>query len=305
MTDQLTSQDLSDAQALLITLFNEVNSQESVLAGGRKLGKGGQALQGLLDTKVSFGNPRSSLIRLTSKLFEDVGVKLTAPQKQQLEHHLFNFYYMTLSVSIQPGREAKFSQLICDLDFSPKGNDEPIVQTIFPTSHWKEKLSIGGSMHVALDGNLGLSADLSTLPFPQIQQLPVQVQASTTAQGTFNAFIATPNYSFQLGKADIYATGEENSHCYWRIEDFDLQKAQTIQFCIVFKVPQNIKTVELTGLVAFTPSMGWLIDSIRDVFEHLSKKLQTLLRQSAQNRSGKPRLFVSDEGHETWTLHLP
>ncbi|MGB0385589.1 MAG: hypothetical protein ACPGWR_12265 [Ardenticatenaceae bacterium] len=300
MNDQLRSQDLYNAEELLGELFSEVTAEEGMMSGGVKLqlGAGGEALQALRETKICFGNPTNQLIRLTPKLFEEVGVELTEIRKRQMRQQ-FDFYYLTLTVSLQPQRGAKFVRLECSLDFTPKGTNEPIVQTIFPTSEWKEVLNWGAGMKLGLGGDLDFHSEVN-LPSTHIKQLPGHLAAKVSTQNALKGFITIPDYSFKLGRADIVATGEGNSLCFWRIENPDLQKVQTVQFGVVFKVPKGTTSIELTGLVAAEPSINWLTAHVRNVFEYLSERMQALLRR--RERNGSERLPIGD--YEKWTLAL-
>jgi hypothetical protein len=301
MANRFLPQDLSDAQDLLYELFTAVNSEESTLAAGTKLGMGGNALQGLRETRVTFGNPANDLIRLTKKLFDDIGVELTEIHKQQMRDR-FDFYYMTLTVSMQPGRGAQFTRVECKLDFGPKGADEPIVHTIFPKSEWRRVLSWGGGMNLALNGNLEWGAEVRVPDAVKIENLPTPIQANIANKDELKAFIAIPDYSFKLGRAEITATGKGSSECFWRIETPNLQEAQTVQFGVVFKVSKGTTSIELTGLVAAEPSMNWLVANVRNVLENLSEKLQDLLTRKDDKREGKERLPIGD--HEKWIITL-
>jgi hypothetical protein len=302
MNDKISPQNLDDAQALLTQLFVEVSFEESTLAGGTRLGTGGSALQRLRETKVTFGNPNDNLIRLTRKLFDEIGVKLTEVRRRQMRDQ-FNFYYMTLTVSLQPKRGGQFTRVECALDFGPKGPSEPIVQAIFPKSEWRDVLSWGGGMKLALNGNLEWSAGISMPDAIRVENLPGHVRANIANLDELKAYIVVPDYSFKLGRAELAATGEGNSECFWRIEKPDLQEAQTLQFGVVFKVPEGTTSIELTGLAAAEPNIRWLVANLRNVFEDLSDKLQDLLRRKDGERSGKERLPIGD--HEKWVIALP
>ena len=129
------------------------------------------------------------------------------------------------------------------------------------------------------------------------------MKANIANKGGLSAFIAAPDFKYKLGRAEIVATGEGNSECFWRIENPDLQEAQTAQFGIVFKVPKGTASIELSGLVAAEPNMNWLVANLRDVFEELSEKLQRLLGREDDDRRGPERLPIGD--HEKWELLLP
>lgn len=298
MTDKFSSQDLIETQELLTELFNEVKVAESTLSGGVKLGKGGNALQGLRETKVTFGNPTDNLIRLTPKLFEEVGLELTEIYKRQMRQQ-FNFYYMTLAVSMQPKRGANFTRLECGLDFGPKGASEPIVQTIFPKNEWHEALSWGGGMYLGLDDNLNWSLGVD-IPNLESKAATLKTNLNIAHKNELKAFITMPDFAFHLGRFDIAATGEGNSECFWRIDKSEIQNLLTAHFGLVFKVPKDVTSLELTGTVIANASVDWLISNLRDVARDLSDHLKELLRRI---RKKERELPIGD--HEKWTLPLP
>ena len=302
MPDHFSSQELKGAQKLLNELFNEVSAEESPLAAGTKLGTGGNALQSLLKTKISFGNPKDNLVRLTETLFQDIGIEITQLHKQQMSKR-FNFYYMTLSVSMQPGRGTQFTRIECALDFAPKGENEPIVQTIFPKSEWKEILTSGVELNLGLNGNLEWIAGISLPDMVMTEELSGSLKAKVATKNELNAFITITNYSFELGRTEIAAVGEGNSKCFWRIEKPDLRKTQTVKFGIVFKVPKVTKSIELNGMVLAEPSFNWLTANMRYVFEHLSDNLKKFLLLTDDERQGIDRLPIGD--HEKLTILLP
>jgi hypothetical protein len=299
MSDIVTTESVHDAHDLLEELFQEVSSEEGHLAGGIELGIGGSALQSLRETKVTFGNPKNNLVRLNEELFQKIGLELSPIHQQQMA--TYNFYYMTLAASMQPGPGTQFTRVECKVDLGPKGDAEPIVQTIFPTSEWRELLKSGVDMTLGLDGNLNWKAGIPDVS--AIAGLPGSIKGDVSSNNELKAYVTIPKYSFELGRSDITAVGEENSECFWRIDNTDLKKAQTVQFGMVFKVPKAVKTLELSGLVVVEPNFGWLTANLSDVFEALSEKLQQFLLKKDDDRQGKDRLRLG--AHEMWILDLP
>lgn len=302
MIQKFSRQDIIDAQMILSSLFTEVSSEESALSSTTNLGVGSRILQSLRETKATFGNPANDLIRLTRRLFENLGIELTEIRKHQM-YEQFDFYYMTLTVSMQPGRGVLFRRLECALDFGPKGTYEPIIQDIFPKSEWREVLNWGGGMDLMLNGNLDWGVEVSMPEIPGNIILPGPVKANIANKGGLRAFVAIPDYSFKLGRAEIASTGEGSSECFWRIEHPDLQEVQTMKFGVIFKVPKATRMIELEGIVAVEPSISWLVANIRDVFEGLNENLKNLLRLKEKERNGKERLPIGD--FRTWLIHLP
>jgi len=169
----IVAQDIQDTQYLLYNLFSQVKAQEGTLAGGTKLGIGATALQELRETKVAFGNPRNDLIKLTPDLFKEIGVTVTERLKQQMEKQ-FDFYYITLIISMRSGEDVEFRQMECELQFGPKGRDEPIIHTIFPTNKWRDLLKGGIGISLALDGDLDWRAGIDLSQVAKAWTYPAQ-----------------------------------------------------------------------------------------------------------------------------------
>ncbi|MGB3536199.1 MAG: hypothetical protein WBA13_22105 [Microcoleaceae cyanobacterium] len=300
MSNQLSPPNLQQADTLLSELFQEVQKWEGTLAGGTKLSMGAEAVNSLRQSKVSFGNPKDRLIQLTEEMFKNHGIELNALYKQQMQEQ-FDFYYMTITVDLRPERAAKFWRLTCKFDFTPKGNNEAIIQSLFPTQSWRSVMSFGVGMEVGLNGNLDWNIGIDSSQFAKlIEQLPTELKANVVNKDDFKAFLAIPAYKYELGHPEILTTGEGNSTCYWRIQDQELQKIGTAKFAIVFKVPKGTNSISLEGQVWAEPSMNWLTENLEDVAAQLSEKFQNLLGQGNEAAS---RFACGDS--ERWTLSLP
>jgi hypothetical protein len=302
VTNRFSLQDLSDARVLLDELFEEVVEEEGELAGGQAYGSGGNALLALRETEVTFGHPYANLIQLTPDLFAEMNIELDSIQRHQLEDR-FDFYYMTLTVSLYPKRGAMFQLVECRLEFGPEGINVPIVHTLFPQSKWRTVLEWGGAMNLGLNANLDWEVGVESDKIQELIQLGEVPKANITTNNELKAHIVVPDYSFKMGRSEIIATGEENSRCSWRIQDPELQETQTVRFVIVFKVPQGTREIELTGLAAAEPKMSWLTTQLDDIFGELSEKFKALFRRRDDERDGKERLPIG--AYEKWTLELP
>ena len=304
MTEQLSYPNLEEADALLSELFEEIQKWESPLTSkvalaAVKWGKGAGAVESLLQSKVSFGNPRDRLIRLAEDTFKNSGTELNEFYKQQMRE--WDFYYMRLTVDLRPERAAKFWRLTCELDFEPKGKREPIVQSLFPTQQWRSLMSFGVGMEVGLNGNLGWAVGVDGSELEKLlESLPGELKANVSSKDDFKAFLAIPAYQYELGRPEILTNGEGNSTCYWRIQDNELQKIGTAKFGIVFKVPKGTVSITLEGKVWAETSINWLTSDLEDVAAKLSEKFQNLLGRDEEAAS---RLARGD--YKRWSLTLP
>lgn len=302
MIDRFSPRDLEEAQILLADLFQDVSEQEGTLAGGTKLGFGASQIQKLRETSVRFGNPKSDLIKLTDRSFKEIGVKLTERLKVLMQKQ-FDFYYMTLTVSMQSSPDIQFDTMECMLDFGPKGTNEPIIHSIFPVTTWREILSAGIGLSLALNGDLEWSAGVDTTALNAMTNLPGDIKAHVSNKDSLKAYVTIPDYSFNLGKHDIEARGEGDSECFWRIQRPELKKSQTVHFAVVFKAPKGTKAVDLKGLVVVEPNKRRIATAARNVFEFLSGQNKALLQSNNEDSQGKDRLPIGDA--EQWPLALP
>ncbi|MGB3189610.1 MAG: hypothetical protein WBB43_09320 [Limnoraphis sp.] len=300
----MTSQpNLQESDALLSELLENVEEVESVdvdFAGGTQIPLGSEAIKSLQQSRVLFGNPANQLIYLTEENFTNSGAELNEIYRQQMREQ-FDFYYMTLAISLLPERAARFWRLSCNLNFEPKGTQEPIIQTLFPTQQWRSVMSFGVGMEVGLNGDLDWSVGVDSSELGRLSEsLPGDLKAKVASKDNFQGFITLPSYKYELGYPEIFVTGEENSICDWRIQDENLQKLGTLRLGIVFKVPQGVDKIILKGQVLAEPNMNWLTADLKDVFSALGNKFKMLLNQGDEVSNKFARGMI-----EEWQLDLP
>lgn len=300
MLEDITPPNFQETESLLSDLFEEVKKKENFMSGGEELPVGAAAIDQLFQTKVRFGSPRDRLLLLTEKTFRESGAELNGIYQQQIREQ-YDFYYMTVPVDLLPKPGAQFWRLTCQLDFGPKGSEEPIVQNVFPNQAWREVMNFGVGLDLGLNGNLDWSAGVDPLQLEAIRNLlPGELKANVAGKSGFKNFVAVPTYKYTLGKSDITALGEGNSTCYWRIQDQELQKLGTVKFGLVFKVPKGAESLTLQGTVWAEPNMNWLTADVRDVFDELSDRFQNLLKK----KNGMADQ-LSRGAAEKWELNLP
>ena len=303
MSNITSPPDFPETDALLSDLLQNVEEAESVdfdFAGGTQTPLGSEAIKSLQQSRVLFGNPNNQLIYLTEETFQNSGTELNNIYRQQMQGQ-FDFYYMTLAISLLPERAARFWRLSCNLNFEPKGTQEPIIQTLFPTQQWRSVMSFGVGMEVGLNGDLdwNIGVDISELGRLS-DSLPGDIKAKVGSKDNFKGFITLPNYKYELGYPEILVTGEGNSICDWRIQDENLQKLGTLRLGIVFKVPQGADTIILKGQVWAEPNMNWLTADLKDVFSAIGNKFKTLLDRGDEVSNKFARGMI-----EEWQLSLP
>ena len=297
MSNPLSISDYEGSRAFLDDLLSAVTAEEGTLAGGEaeELYEGGTAVQGLRETKITFGHPLHRLTRLTPKLFKALNIELDPLLQKQRQS--YEFYYMIMPISLSPKRGATFERVECELKFGPDGLKSPIVETIFPQTKWRSVLSWGGGMSLALNGRLDWEIGLpDNDTLQQVQQLAGIPTANIKTNNEMKAHILVPDYSFQMGRVETNATGVGNSYCRWRIEDPQLEQTESANLVVVFKVPKEIETIELTGIVTAETKMSWLTTKLNHLFDDLADHFKALWQPQA-------RLPIGIK--ESWTLPLP
>lgn len=299
MTNELPPPNFQESDELLSDLLDEVQRWEGTLAGGTKLGPGATAVMNLKDSKISLGSPKDKLTLLTEATFQEAGIELSSIYRQQMQEQ-YDFYYLTLKVELRPKPTVQFWKLICELDFGPKGEQEPILQSVFPNEKWRSVLSAGVGMDIGLNGNLDWTAGVDTSAITAVlEQVPGEIKGEVTNKNEFKAFVTMPAYKYEFGLFEILTTSVGSS-AYWRIQDEALKKTGMVEFATVFKVPKAVQEIELVGKVWVEPNVNWLFADVRDVASELSDHFKQLFRNKEEAANQFKRWDA-----EKWQLQLP
>lgn len=293
-------QELQNSQALITELAQEVRVERGVLAGGSAQKVTGDIFDDLNASRITFGFPQDRLIQLTPDLLTSLGIQLDPIQTIQMNTQ-FDFYYMSLAVSLFPKRSNLFKIVECRLEFRGIDGKAAIVQSLFPQSQWKTVLEWGGNLSLGLNSNLDWDIGVDGDKLSEVSSLAGVPTANLTTKNELGSRILVPDYSFNVGRAEITATGKGNDHCQWRLRQPDLQQSQTVDFIVIFKVPKGTQAIELEGKVIGEADMDVLVAEVEDVFGELSDKFKNMF--SKKDDSGDKLLIGS---HEVWApLNLP
>jgi len=283
-------------------LIAEVAVEEAALAGGTELGIGSNTVMALRESHVSYGYPWDRLFRLTPDLLEEMALELDPVQKRQLET-TYDFYHMTLNVSLFPRRGMVFKRLEHRLDFRSLDGGHVIVQRMFPAARYRNVLSWGGKLSLGLTGTLDWRVGVEEAALADLEELRAG-RADFVNQNELGAAVVVPEFSFNMGRFEINATGEGTGTCLWRLEQPELKESQTIPFVVIFKVLKGTRAIELEGVFICEPDMEYLTANLSHVLSELSEKFKALFRKRDSERSAEERMPLG--AHELWSpIELP
>ncbi len=293
-TDILPTEELN---ALLDEAITTAEKWEGKL-GTKGASPAADAFRALKEGKLSLGSPESTLRVLRAKDLEVKGVQVESYIRQEMrDKEGWNYLLLNLPVLLFPGRGAEYNLVESALTVTSTRRRErqPAIHAIFPEARWKPVLEFGGQLELALDSGLTWGAELKRINL-DLSQLSSELAGRVGNENTLSSFIRVLPFQYDLGRAVIeaqWAGGE----AMWRIDSVEeIRGNKQVQFVAIVKVPKEVKRIEVTGLAQAEISFQWLTTQVRNVFEHLSLKLQELIRK----RKG---IALRDE--QTWTLSLP
>ncbi len=256
------------------------------------------AFRALKEGKLSLGSPESSLHVLRAKELEDKGITVESYIREEMHDPKgWDYILLNLPVLLFPGRGAEYNLVESALavEATRAAGRQPAIHAVFPEAKWKTVLEWGGQMELALDGGLTWGAELSQAGL-DLGTLGGDLKGRVGNQNSLSSFIHVLPFRYELGRAEIeaqWAGGE----AMWRIDSAEaIRGNKHVQFVAVVKVPKEVERIKVAGRAQAEVSFQWLTTQVRNVFEHLSLKLQELLRQ---------RKGVALQDAQAWTLNIP
>lgn len=283
-----------DTQKILASAAAEAQKWETPL-GSKKKGEAQKAFEALANGRIEIGNPQAHMYRLDEADFAKHGVALSPEiAKNMASKSGYDFYVLRVPVMVFPARGSEYRLLEGELKFSAvKGTKHPAIHAIFPEPFWNPVLSWGGSMDLALDGNLNFGVGV-----PEIKAgaLDTQLAARVGATNKLAGFIKIISFEHTLGRMEIESRFSAQ-RAMWRLDSKQVIRSQKhAQFVVLLQVPKDTKQIVLEAAAQAEVEFEWLIAQINHVFSRLSKTLQGRL----EKRDGLPL-----QDFKTWTLNLP
>lgn len=283
-----------DSARILAEAAAEAHKWETPL-GSKKKGKAEKAFEALANGRLEIGTPQARLYHLDEADFAKNGVTI-APEiaKSMQAKNGYHYYALRVPVMLFPARGAQYRILETQFKFSAvKGTRHPAIQAVFPEPYWKPVLSWGGSMDLALDGNLNFGAGV---PEMKTTALDAQLAGRVGAMDRLAGFIKILSFEHTLGRMEI-ASEFSAQRVMWRLDSKQVIHSQKhTQFVVLLKVPKDTKQIVVEAAAQAEVEFQWLVAQINHVFARLSKTLQGRL----ENPDGLPL-----QDFQTWTLNLP
>jgi hypothetical protein len=287
----------SELDALLDEAIASAEKWEGKL-GAKGASPAANAFRALKEGKLSLGSPESTLRVIRANDWESKGLTIAESIRGDMQGpEGWNYVVLNLPVLLFPGRGAEYNLVEAALNVQSTRSSarQPAIHAVFPEAKWKAVLEFGGQMELALDGGLNWGAELDQVGL-DLGQLGGELAGRVSNKNVLSSFIRVLPFRYELGRAEIeaqWAGGE----AMWRIDSAEaIRGNKHVQFVAITKIPQEVERIKVASIAQAEVSFQWLTAQVRNVFEHLSLRMQELLRQ----RRG---IALRDE--QTWTLELP
>jgi len=256
------------------------------------------AFRALKEGRLSLGSPEATLRVLRVEELEQAGIQVEPYiQREMADREGWDYVLVNLPVLLFPGRGSEYNLVEAAMSAvsTRSSGRQPAIHAVFPEAKWKPVLEAGGAMELALDGGLSWGAELERVDL-NLEGLGGELAGRVGNQNTLSSFIRVLPYQYQLGRAEVVAQWA-GGEAMWRIDSAEAIRAdKRVQFVAVVKVPKEATRIEITGSAQAEVAFQWLTAQVRNVFRHLSRRLQELIR-------GRKGIALQDE--QSWTLRLP
>jgi len=281
---------------LLDVAIVQARKWETPLGKGRK-GKAERAFEALKKGRLELGHPQAKTQRLRPRDFEERGLTLSPEVKNSMRgKEGYAFYVVPVPVLLFPGRGAQYRLLESQLAFDVKrGQRRPAVHSVFPEPVWTPVLNWGGSLNLALDGNLQWGAEVEQSE-ARIGRLGGGLAGRVGNLNQLTSFIKIVPFEHSLGRMEIEADHSDRT-AMWRLDSKRVfrGKKQT-RLVVLLQAPREASQVWVEAAAQAEVSFGWLTAQISHVFDRLPEAIQGIVKR----QKGLPL-----QDFRTWTLDLP
>ncbi len=276
--------------------LNEVAQWEDVLTRGASTKQIKRIFTALRDGHLDLGSPQAHLRRLHPKDFEKQGLALSSEIAESMQgKDGYAYYVAPVPVLLYPGRGAQYRLLESQLSLPGKDQRVLGIHSIFPEPYWKPVLSWGGSLGLALDGNLQWGAEVDPT-MVKLSQLKGELAGRVKNTNELTSYLKVFPFEHTLGRMEIEA--QFSSHkAMWRLDSKQVIRDQKhISLILLLKVPKAVRQVRLKAAAQAEVSFDWLTAQVSHVLERLPQAFQNAVNQ----RKGLPL-----QDFQSWTLDLP
>jgi len=193
----------------------------------------------------------------------------------------FDFYLLTIPVTLLPKSGWAFRQLECNLCFNADASDQqrPVAHEIFPTSEWIEVFRASQTLSVGLDENLQFK--LAPSSFGGGPRLSDAVQAQVELKSGVKSTLILGPFNYTIRRPKIVAVGKGNVWVSWRLDGEEYFEREVPRFGVVLKVPKSIRRIDVLGTLRAERDFHFFTADIRYLLKYVREKTRRFWEQGA------------------------
>lgn len=228
-------------------------------------------LRSLKEEKAGFG-PRPEVLPLTAEALAARGTAVDGRVTALLER--FDFFAVTLPVTLFPRRGWSFDRLECRLELNPGETAErrPIAHDIYPASEWETLAKANMKLEVGITEGLEFKAKSPGL---------VILGAEAAARLDAGAGFVFPPRDYCIKRAKVLSRGREDCEVFWRLDGDSFFEADEPRLGVVLKVPKGVTQVRAVGILAAYRSFNTLSADLADLVGYLGQRVKTFFEKGA------------------------